>query len=786
MGLQIANISEKCKEWNQICGANKNLFRVIPSMVDGLKPGARRLMYTMYKEFRDRKTKYKVATIVGSTLKIHPHGDAAVTDNLVSLAQFWNNNAPLISPKGNFGSPMGSDHAAGRYIEASLSDYAWECFFKDFEESNVDMKPSNDAKYLEPVTLPAKYPHALLNGTLGIGYGLSSNIPPYNLTEVFNATIQLIKNPNSKIYLVPDSPTGCIVVDDGQYQDITDTGIGKFRMRASVDIDENTNTITITSTPYQVSSNDIKQGIIRMKERKELEELIDMKDQSNLKNGIKVILKIKPDVNPYKFVEKLYKKDVGLENTYPVNIKLIDDYMDRDFSVKSFLLEWLEYRRDLIRSSYNFKLTALLEKQHINDILLYILADDGNEELIDLAKSSRNKEDLADKIMKRWKKAKMTSLQASTIAGMAISSFSKDAYAEYKERKVTLAKEIGEVEDILKDDTFIDNRIIDELNDGIKKFGSPRKSKIVNLAKKKDIPDTEHILAISNTGLCKKLSIGIDYTGKVGSNNDPYMVIKINNRDNLLVFDSEGNVAKIAVSSLPSSDMTDDGIPLCRYFDIKGEIIAVLDERDDSISSNKTHMLIFTTARGYMKRTPLSDFSNIKGSKMCMKLNDGDKLVSVNYSYNTSTKDIILFTKNGLGMRMDINNIYTYGRTAMGTRCVDVPSGDEVVSAYKINPTKEYLMYITNNGKSKLTELKYFPKMKARSELVTLIPLEDNEELVSIISVSQDDKVVVFKKSTPYVTIPVNTIPVLTRAAKPVKILPVPRGDKILSVKPII
>ena len=491
------DLAEACEDYIKIFGANKNLYRITCSMQDGLKPVHRRFLYTLYKG-KGRHNFIKMAKAAAdTTADYHPHGSSSVEDIGAKLASPIANNICLVEGQGNFGSYKNEKAGASRYIECRLSKYALKCFFEDFENSNVDMKLAYTGDDNEPEVLPARYPNALFNPQLsGIGYGMSSNIPGYNVTEVLEATIKLIKNPKDKILLIPDSPTGADIVDDGQFQKICDEGVGTFTLRGSIEVDEINNILTITSIPLQTTIDAIIRKIVELKDSKVFDEIKDIKDYTKNETGVKTLLYLDPSANPYNTIEKLYKKNTGLKKTYPVVLKMIDDYCAYDYGIKSFLLEWIEYRRDTVRSSYNTKLVKAMENQNINDILLFVTNKDNGDETLKMAKKSSNKADFASRLMKKYS---IDSQQANTIAGMHLYEFNKDAHDSYVKRKQLLIEEIKILEDTLDNDDKIDEIIINQLEEGIKLFGSKRKSKIVKDTDIKDIPDTEHIIGISET-----------------------------------------------------------------------------------------------------------------------------------------------------------------------------------------------------------------------------------------------------------------------------------------------
>lgn len=780
--LYKKNIAEACEEYNKIFGANKNLYRIMPSMIDGLKPVQRRFLYTLYIG-KGRHNFIKMSKAgADTTAMFHPHSNTSVEDVGAKLASPIANNICTVEGQGNFGSYKNERAGASRYIEVRLSKYAQKCFFEDFENSNVDMKPAYTGDDEEPEVLPARYPHALFNPQLsGIGYAFASNIPPFNITEVMNATISLIKNPDSKVYIVPDSPTGADVIDDGQFKKICDTGIGTVTFRGTVEVDDINNTITITSIPLQTTIDAIIRKIVELKEKRVFDEIKRIDDYTKNATGVKCVITLDPSANPQNTINKLYSKNTGLKKTYPVGLKMIDDYRDYDYGVKTFLLDWIDYRRDSVRSSYNTRLVKAMEEQNINDVLLFILNSDNAEVTIKLAKNSTNKADFAEKLMKKYKS--INSQQANTIANMRVYAFSKEAYQGYKDKKVSLEEEIKLIESVLDNDEKIDEVIIEQLKEGIKLFGSPRKSKVVVENSTEDIPDTDHIIAISKDGYIKKIARDVKQIGQVGNSNTQYMTIAVNNLENLLVFDSTGTVSKIPVSSIPEVDLKDNGILLERYFQVRGNVVSVLIEPSEKEMKKKGKelFLVFLTKDGFVKRTLISEFTHVNGSANAIKLPTTDELVSVLFASDNTVKDMIIYTNQGNGIRRDINEFSIMKANARGVRQLTCGTDEFCVGFDKIDPNDKYMFYITSAGRVKLTEMKYFPSMKRKDDVLSLINLEGNEKLVGIHTVNKSDSVIIYKKHSQPETLKIKDIPVLTRVAKAEKMIKTPKGDCVLA-----
>lgn len=776
------DLADACEEYNKIFGANKNLYRIMCSTIDGCKPVQRRFLYSLYKgKGRTQFIKMSKAA-ADTTASFHPHGNASVEDVGAKMANPTCNNILTVEGQGNFGSYKSEEASASRYIECRLSKYALKCFFEDFETSNVDMKRTYTGDDWEPEVLPARYPHALFNPQLsGIGYAFASNIPPFNMIEVMEATIDLIKDPKAFVYLVPDSPTGADIIDDGQFEAINDTGLGTFTLRGSVEVDEVANTITITSIPLQITIDAIIKKIVELREKKKFDEIKDIKDYTNNKRGVKTIIYLDPSADPYKTVDKLYNMNTGLKKTYPVGLKMIDDYKDYDYGVRSFLLAWIEYRRDTVRGSYNTKLVKAMEEQNMNEAKILVTNEANSAKTIKMAVKAANKEEFAKMLIKEYG---INSQQADTISKMRAYYFTKDACESYKIRRAELIEEIKQLENVLDDDNEIDNIIIEQLKEGIKLFGKSRKSKIVKEEEEPEIEDTEHILAISKDGYVKKLPIDSKKLGQVGNTSNQYMTMSINNREDLLIFDSTGMVSKIPVSSIPNMDHKDIGVLLERFFQVKGNIVSVLiaPKKSDLKKKNRDLFIVFLTKQGFVKKTLLSEFSHINGSTTAIKLPASDELVATEFAFDETVKDMIIYTNLGNGIRRDINEFSIMKANARGVRQITLTSDEEYCVGFnKIDPDKKFMFFITSAGRAKITDVKYFPAMKRKDEALSLINLEKNETLVGLKTVSRDDRVIIYKKNSAPESIDIATMDVSTRVAKAEKMVKTPKGDCVLS-----
>ena len=789
------NVASEAISYNQIAGANKNVYRIAPSLNDGLKPGRRRLYWSWWiacgrpqntKPETLKKLKFmKVDTVASLAMAYHPHGSSANEELIGREGQYWNNNVMAIVPQGSYGNLQSSDPAAGRYIEARIGEYMIDCFFDDFDKYSVPMRPSYDGMNLEPVFLPSKYPHILFNPQMsGIGYALASNIMSFNVKEVLEATIELMKDPSAKIMLIPDSPTGADIIDEGYFGDINKTGEAKVTLRATASIDYQENTIHITSIPLQTKTNTIINKIVELKKKHEFEEIINI-DDGTKEGEVDVLIALRSDANPDKVLEKLYKKNTNLKMTYPIGLTVIDDFKPYTYGVKDLLLEWIEYRREVVRSMFLYSLQITEEKQHMNKVLVMVFNKDNIEKTVAIAKKSKSRQEMIQKLMKTYK---ITSLQAATIADMRVYNFNEDYYKKYKQEEKDLKAEIKKINNILDHDSKIDDFIIGQLEEGIKKYGRPRKSKVIREGKKskKNIPDIDYIIGINEEGYIKKLNISNNSSiGYVGKSNCSLTVLQINNRDDMLVFDSTGNVSKVSVSAIPDMKFTDTGVELSRYFSVKGRIIGTIKLPSEKLLKTKDDDLciIFITKNGYGKKVKISEFDKIVDYKTGITLNPGDELSTVLFAFDKSSKDLVICTNLGDGVRLKVTDIKTVGRTAKGTRLIGLKDGEYVVNACRIKPRQKYLFYITTGGRIKLTETKFFPVMEKKDSAISLISLVGSETLVGVSSVSRQDTVMVYRKTSEPELVKISDMKITTRIAKGEKVIKTPKGDAVIAYK---
>lgn len=789
---EVRNIADETKRYSIISGINRNVARHIPSGYDGLKPVARRVLLILYEDIK--KDFQKNSAVAGNTMgKYHPHGDGSIEEVIGRMGQWWTNNVLYIEPSGNFGSLTGGPPAAGRYISCKLSRFAYKCFFEDYKYASIEMKQSYTGKDKEPEYLPAKYPVAIVNPQFSsIGYGTAANIAPYNFKEVMEATIKLLHNPDADIKLIPDFPSGCEVIANKELDEVnTNGGRGKVTVRATIDIDHEKGVIHILSLPLKVGSDDVISAIAKLIIAKKLEGIKDIQDDTKPKRpdgsgGVHIRIILDKDVNPDKMVEQLIKKDVGIQKTFGVQIRFIEDYKEHDYTPKEYLLNWIEFRKEIVQSMYNKKYIQLKEDDHMNNIKIFVFSKDNASKTLKIIKQSKNDDDAITKMLKEYADAHMTSLQAKTICNMRFKDFNKESYQKFLEERDRLKDEIAKTEKVIRNPDSINDIIEAELEEGIRLFGGPRRSKIIHAKDDVNkISPNPFIIAISKDGFVKKIDANKYSTiGTLGNiSSQETIVIKIANNKSILVFDSNGKASKVPVSGIPESTPEDNGLQVSRYFKVSGQIIGVMEEMNNKDIAKEIKIL-FVTKKGFAKRTSFKEFLSMRDLKTAITLNDKDELVSTSMEMEKDGKsDVIIFTNEGNGVRLVSTDIPESGSQSKGKAMITLKDGEYVIGANRIRKTKKLLFYITSSGRGKVTEERYFPRMSRKDSPVSLLPLSSSDKLVSVASVNKSDKIMVYRKIGEPVEINVSEISPSMRVAKADKLIKVPKGDIVVGIK---
>ena len=784
--IDVKELKDKAKEAISIFAPNKNVYRHIPFMNDGLMPTERRVLYAMFKDVKAYPwSNYKkMGLVIGSGMVYVPHGETNVFQAAVKLAQPWKNACVFIDGSGSYGNEVGDGPSAYRYLEARLSQFAYKCYFEDFSEDLVDMKAGYIEGVFEPEYLPARYPVALTKSCKAIGYGAYSQFPNYNFKEIMEFTLKLMDDPEYDKLIYPDIPNNCDIIDDGQFDEIRKTGKGNFRMKSRVNVNYEKNKIEVLSVPQGTDLASISEKIVDMGKTGELVGFVDIHNMNDKRNGNKkkknedaklsIEVIFKPGTDLQKNLELMYKKTTMIM-TASYDLALVDEYRMKHYTVRTLLLDWISFRRDIKRRQINKQITKKMERKHILETLLFITNTKNGQTTIKIATQSNDANEFQCKLVSTFG---ISTLQAKAISKMSITAFNKDSHRKYQEEFDKLVKDIDELLIITKSSKLIDNIIKEELKEGIQLFSRPRSSQIIEFGDSKFIPDSNHKIVITNNNRIKKLDSNTTGVGFLDDGDKGKELFTINNRSSMLVFDRRGNMSEIDINELSSTPIDSGGVDLNTMITVAGGVVASFPKPEEEIEGKET-FLVLTTKKGLSKKLGYKNIKKIRGTVSAIKLADDDELVSVDVLYGK--KDIVVYTKEGGGVRISTDDIRECGRAAYGLSVIDMVDGDEVVGTTIIDKRHKYLLIVTNKGKFKKCSLSTFKTMKRKSQTLQLSRLDKNEVIVGVRSVKDSDKFMVYTNHVEE-EFKVKDIPELTRQHPCKKLMVVKGGDKVIDV----
>lgn len=757
---------EKMKKF----AANVQLARAIPDIYDGFKPVARRVLYAVAIIAKAYKKNKKVLALRGDVIQIHPHGDSSVDDVITDLSKEWELTYPLIQIEGNNGNPSGDESAAARYLEGMITSYAYDCYFKEWSEDIVELSPSYNQDLMEPDYLISRFPDLLLRPSIGFAYGIATNIPSYNLQEAFNAVIELIKDKYYDPVLIPDMPCDCIILDEGKFPEICETGRGTFIMRSEVTLDEKNNMIIVNSIPYKVTLSNVIEKIVALQKSGELSSLKDIFDASN-KYTVRLQLTFIPGTDLRDMLSRLYKK-TELQKTFGTLLTYVEQGGTRVYSLKEVMQTWIDNRRVIKRKYIIGKIVKGKELIHVLRALIDICKDEGKVEKI--IKSIRNSEDneLIDKLVKKYN---ITEGQAKWICNLALKKLSKTSLKEYKKQYEETIEDVKYNENLINNSKKIDKIIIKELQEAIEKYNKPRRCRVVKYNRDNEsisVSKKDYTLVFTSNGLIKKLPDKTKDLGNFNAGDNPIDVISINNRDSVVIFDSKAVVSTIKVADIDIMDKKNKGINLTQFAHMRGKTIALF--RLNDLDNNGE--FVFVTKKGNIKKTSVEQF-NFKGSVSGMILRDDDELVSVQYI--TRNHDLLIYTKYGLGTRFNVDEFVSTNRNSSGVIGFELIDTDEVIGVDTISDDEDKMLMITEKGYGKVCSLNSMPAKKRRGEIFKLIQLDKNDKLLYLASCNAEDSFLVVTKNT-VVNLEVEETVELTRNHAGKKIIPLAKGDVIV------
>jgi DNA gyrase subunit A len=694
--------------------------RALPDSRDGLKPVHRRILWGMYDlGARPDRPTMKSARVTGEVMgKYHPHGDSAIYEALVRLAQNFSLRHPVIHPKGNFGYSPDDTAAAPRYTECRLDPIAMR-LLDGIEEDTVDFIDNYSGEFSEPEVLPARFPNLLVNGIQGIAVGMATNIPTHNLVEVIDATIHLIDNPEStpddlmEFIPGPDFPTGALILGRAGIKDAYRTGRGSIRMRARTDIEEDKTTrIVVTELPYQVSPNQVMTKIRDLVDSKELEGIADINDES-AQGKTRIVIKLKRDAPALVILNNLYKR-TPLQTTFSVNAVALVDGVPRQLNLKGMIDSYIDHQLEVVRRRSQHRLDKAHAEAHINEGLIKAL--DHIDEIISLIKASEDRATAREALMA--KKYSFSEIQANHILDMQLVRLTRLGRTTLENRLEELKKIIQELEEILGNDQRLREVIKEELKAIQQEFGTERKSEMIHDPGELDvedlIDDEDQIFTMSDGGYVKLMSAddfrtqGRGGRGVAGARlKDEDVVTHLLHTSAhayLLFFSTKGKVYRLKAHQVPTASRTARGTAIVNLLPLQPDesIKAVIDTRDYETQK----YLFFATRSGRVKKTQFTAYdSSLKAGLIAIRLNDDDELVDV--MATNGDDDLLLVARSGQTLRISEKDVRPMGRSAAGVKGMKFRGNDELLSCAVVNPESNVL-HLTTEGFGKRTPLSEF------------------------------------------------------------------------------
>lgn len=771
--------------------------RALPDVRDGLKPVHRRILYAMSElGMAPDKPYKKSARIVGEVIgKYHPHGDSAVYDTMVRMAQDFSLRYMLIDGHGNFGSIDGDYAAAMRYTEARLSKISSE-MLRDLNKETVDFVPNYDGEEQEPAVLPARFPNLLVNGVSGIAVGMATNIPPHNLGEVIDGLQAFMRNPDiTPLELMhyikgPDFPTSGYIIGREGIKQAYATGRGSVTMRAKATIEENNNKarIIVHELPYQVIKARLVEKIAELVREKKIDGITDLRDESD-RNGMRIVIELRRDVNPNVVLNNLYKH-TAMQSNFGINMVALVNREPKLLNLKDVLYHYLQHQIEVIRRRTEFDLRKAEARAHILEGLRIAL--DHLDEVIALIRASKTDEEARDGLMTRFG---LSFEQAQAILDMRLRRLTglerEKIEAEYAE----LLQKIAEYKAILADEQLVLDIISTELNEIKERFGDERRTEITigedSILDEDLIPQEEVIVTVTHTGYIKRLPLTTYRSQKRGGKG----VIGMDTKDNdfvehlfvtnshhyLMFFTNKGKVYRIKAYEIPELGRTARGTPIINLIQIEqGETVnAVIPVQ----SFDSEHYLFFASRQGVVKKTPLDDYGNIrKGGLIAITLREDDDLIGVKLT--DGNKEIIMGTSQGMSIRFPEQDVRSMGRSATGVKGIQLDEGDTVIDMDVVS-TDDDVLIVTSKGYGKRTPMdEYRVQSRGGKGIKTLNVTAKNGPVVCLKVVNNDDDLMIITASGTLIRMSMSGISTMGRYTQGVRLINIREDDTVSTVSP--
>ena len=770
--------------------------RALPDLRDGLKPVHRRILYTMFEDnLTPDKPFRKSATTVGAVLgRYHPHGDTSVYDAMVRMAQDFSYRYVLVDGHGNFGSIDGDGAAAYRYTEARLSKLSLE-LLRDINKNTIDFMPNFDNTTKEPVVLPSRFPNILVSGTMGIAVGMATNIPPHNLGEVVDGCVAYIDNnditiPELMEYIKgPDFPTAATILGNSGIKKAYETGKGTITIRSKVEIVENNNKtqIVVTELPYQVNKKALQERIAELVRDKIIDGISDLHDETNLKNGIKLVITLKKEANANVVLNNLFKH-TQLQTSFGIIFLMLDEGQPKILNLKEIISKYVDYQKIIIIRRTKFELDKAEKRVHILEG--YKIALDNIDEVIKIIKNAESDVVAKQQLMSRFN---LTDIQSDAILEMKLRRLTGLERNKIEEELKELLALIDELKSILASDEKILNIIKEELIAIKEKYSDERRTYIDMTAveyieDESLIPVEDIVVTLTNKGYIKRITTETYRTqnrGGVGvkgmtTNEDDFVenIISMTTHDYLLFFTNKGKVYRIKGYEVPLYSRQSKGLPIINLLSLdKDEVVKVMLKVSNNDDNN---YLVFCTQKGLIKRTNISEFENIRANgKIAITLKEDDELIAVKKT--TGENEIIMAASNGRMIRFDEKEIRVMGRSASGVRGIDI--GDGVAVGCEIAEPNQEILVVTENGYGKRTGVEEYRMTHRGSKGVKgLNVTEKNGNIVSFKTVHGDEDLMIITNSGIIIRLPIEQVSTTGRVAQGVKLINLKDDQKVSTV----
>jgi DNA gyrase subunit A len=760
--------------------------RALPDVRDGLKPVHRRILYAMHDlGMHSDKPYKKSARIVGDVIgKYHPHGDSAVYETMVRMAQDFNYRYMLVDGHGNFGSVDGDAAAAMRYTESRMSKISME-LLRDINKDTIDYQDNYDGEEREPVVLPARFPNLLVNGTTGIAVGMATNIPPHQLGEIIDGVLAVSQEPDITIQELmeiipgPDFPTAGMILGRSGIRKAYETGRGSITLRAKVDIETKSNgkeTIIVHEIPYQVNKARLIEKIAELVRDKKVDGITDLRDESD-RNGMRIVIEVRKDANASVILNNLYKL-TALQTSFGINMLALVDGQPKVLNLKQCLKYYLDHQQVVIRRRTEFELRKAQARAHILEGLRIAL--DHLDEVISLIRSSQTTEIAREGLMTQFE---LSDKQAQAILDMRLQRLTGLEREKIEDEYQSLVKLIAELEAILADEEKVLEIIREELTEIKERFNDERRTEIVSggieqIEDEDLIPRENIVITLTHNGYVKRLPVSTYRAQKrggrgiqgMGTNEDDFVehLITTSTHNTLLFFTNNGKVYRAKGYEIPEFSRTAKGIPIINLLGInKDEWVNAVIPVEEFVDE---WFLFFTTKEGISKRSPLTSFGNIRNNGLiALNLREGDELISVRLT--DGSKEIIIGTKNGQLIRFPETDVRSMGRTATGVKGISLDSDDEVVGMEVLEENSEILM-VTKKGYGKRTpEMEYRVQGRGGKGIKTGNITDKNGTIVAVKVVTGEEDIMLITTGGVLIRMAVGDISTMGRNTQGVRLI---------------